>query len=67
LLLQELESIIHVLVSGVPTIECAKVPSLDVVFHTLDVGLNVDVASFAIEKMMVHVSQLFPRNALLIH
>lgn len=50
-------------VNGVPTIECAIV----IVVHTLDVGLNVDVASFAIEKMMVHVSQLLPRNALLVH
>jgi hypothetical protein len=55
------------LINGVPTIECAKVPSLDVVVHTLDVGLNVDVASFVIEKMMIHVSQLFPKNVLLIH
>ncbi len=39
----------------VPTIECGKAPSLDVVVLTLDVCLNVDVASFAIEKMMVHV------------
>ncbi len=65
--MQELESIIHVLVSGVPTIECAKVPSFDVVVHTLYVGFNVDVASFVIEKMMVHVSQLFPINVFLIH
>ncbi len=62
-ILQELENINHVFVNGVPTIECAIV----IVVHTLDVGLNVDVASFAIEKMMVHVSQLLPRNALLVH
>jgi len=55
------------LVNRVPTIECVKVQSLDVVVHALDVGLNVDVASFVIEKMMVHVSQLFPINVLLIH
>jgi hypothetical protein len=58
--LQELESIIHVLISGI-TIECVKVPSLDVVVHTFD------VASFVIDKMMVHVSQLLSRNVLLIH
>lgn len=55
------------LVSGVPTIECAKVPSLDVVVPTFDVGLNVHVASFAREKMMVQVWQYFSKNALLIH
>jgi hypothetical protein len=44
-----------VLVNGIPTIECAKVPFLDVVVPTFDVDPNVDVASFAIEKMMVHV------------
>lgn len=65
--MQELENIIHMLVNRVPTIECVKVQSLDVVVHALDVGLNVDVASFVIEKMMVHVSQLFPINVLLIH
>ncbi len=53
--MQELENKIHVLVSGVHTIACAKVPSFDVVVPTLDVGLNVEVASFVIEKMMIHV------------